>query len=275
MTLTHDAVLASLRDLPPLPAAVLELIKSVNDPDSRTDHLAECIGRDQALAARTLRLANSPFYGMPRRVTSLNDAATLLGMRTLRSMALAAGFAGHLPAPHCAGFDHPAFWRHGLAGALAAGALAGALEMDEGQAFTAGLLHDIGQLALATGFPVPYAAALANAQRHGLPLREAERASLGIDHAAVGALIAEQWRFAPEVVEAIAGHHDGARNGATGLAALVLAADELAHELSQPDGGAATTWPACRQLGLDEPRCTQLLSTTRTRHEALCAALPT
>jgi putative nucleotidyltransferase with HDIG domain len=278
MTLERSAVLDSVRDLPALPAVVLALIESLNDPDCSAVQLAEHIGRDQALAARTLRLANSPFYGRSRRVGSLEEAATLLGLRSLRSVAVAAGLQGSLPAPRCAGFDFPGFWRHGLATALAAGGLARRLNLDEGQAFTAGLLHDIGQLALACGFPGPYAEALRLGGAEGLSVLDAERAGLGIDHAAVGGLISEHWRFAPDVTEAIAGHHQAATAGATAeadLHGLIVAADALAHALDGPASPDDHTGPppSAAELGLDAARWADLLAETRTQHEALCAAI--
>lgn len=97
-TLTVDGILRSIHELPALPAVVLELIQSFGDSDISAEQLAAKISHDQAIAAKTLRLANSSFYGLPRQVTSITEATTILGLRTLRSVATAAGVVGAFPA---------------------------------------------------------------------------------------------------------------------------------------------------------------------------------
>jgi len=112
--LTTPQVLAEIRDLPALPAAVTELMLSLGDGAASADRIAEKISRDQALAAKALRLANSPFYGMPRQVSSLAEATSVLGLRMLRSVATAAGLSGAFTSPAGSGLDFSAFWRHSI-----------------------------------------------------------------------------------------------------------------------------------------------------------------
>jgi HD-like signal output (HDOD) protein len=279
--LADDAVLARVRDLPALPAVVLEVIASIGDEDAGTGTLAASIARDQALAARTLRLANSPFYGMSRKITSINDAVAVLGLRTLKSMALAAGLANAFPPPRCAGFDFAAFWRHSIGTALAAGQLARALRRDEGLAFTVGLLHEIGRLALASGFADRYAEVLRHRSRADVPVDAAERALLGTDHAAVGGLLAAHWRFAGPIVEAIAGHRappqPPTEAAGPSLADLVHVADNMAHALDlsrQPDDLVPPqAMPAWCRLALDDSRSNDVMRETRLQHDAVCAAI--
>ena len=121
MQLTPEAIRRSVRELPALPAVVLELIQSLGDSEVSAEQLAAKISQDQAIAAKTLRLANSSFYGLPRQVTSIAEATTILGLRTLRSVATAAGLAGGFASSRCEGFDFDAFWRHGALPVLPGG----------------------------------------------------------------------------------------------------------------------------------------------------------
>ncbi len=237
---SRDRLLQALRALPPLPQAALEALAALRDERSGNDHCAELIARDQALSARTLRLANSAFYGVPGRVAAIRDAVHLLGRRTLASLVTVATVSAQFPAEAAAARPLLGFWRHALASALAARELARALRLDAETAFTAGLLHDIGRLLLATVAPAELAQADALARQRDEPLHGFEVALLGHDHVAVGALVARHWQFPAEVVDAIAGHHAPPvpADGAATLADVVHLADCVAHALdlaSDPD----------------------------------------
>ncbi len=280
MTLIQaDTIIARVCELPALPAVVMELIQSLGDDDMNADQLAKKISNDQALAAKTLRLANSSFYGMSRQVTSITDATAILGLRTLRSVAMAAGLAGSFPATVNGGFDFKAFWRHSIGTALCARALAAALRREEEIAFTLGLLHDIGRLALATAFPEQFAKTLAHQRANDLLPMDAERSVLGTDHASVGGLIAEHWRFSPAIVQAITSHHAPADGDEANLADLLHVADNMAHALDmsrqEDDAVPPLSMPAWSRLALDEARCKQVFRQAETQHESVCQALLT
>lgn len=278
--LSEQQVIAGVRDLPALPAVVAELIQSLGESDISADELALKISRDQALAAKALRLANSSFYGMSRQVTSLADATAILGLRTLRSVATAAGLAGTLPTSTCVSFDFKAFWRHSIATALCAQGLARVRSLDEDTAFVVGLLHDIGRLALASGFPQAFGEALAYQRAQDcLPL-EAERFVLGTDHAVVGALIAEHWCFTPCIVESIRQHHDPAASSAEpSLADVVHIADNVAHALdlshAPDDIVPPLSMDAWLRLALTERECRDVFRRAEAEHESVCHALLT
>jgi putative nucleotidyltransferase with HDIG domain len=222
-----------LRQLPALPQAALQALGALRDDGASAERCAELIGHDQALAARALRLANSAFYGVPGRVGSLRDAVQLLGRRPLASLLTLATVAAQFDARSCPPLSFAGFWRHAIATALAAHAIARALSRDEDQAFTVGLLHDIGRLALAVHFPAQTAVALAHAREVDRGQAEVEHQLLGTDHQAVGAQVAAQWSFPPEVVQALAEHHAPQPVGAgvASLADIVHLADAVAHAL--------------------------------------------
>jgi putative nucleotidyltransferase with HDIG domain len=226
-----DQLRRRVRDLPALPEAVLEALAALRDDDASTGHCAALIGRDQALAARTLRLANSAFYGVSGRVGSVRDAVQLLGRRTLCSVMTLASVSQQFQPENCPPFDFGSFWRHAVATGIVARALAQQHHFDQDQAFTAGLLHDIGRLAMATYFPQATAETMRRATSLDVGLDEIEHSLLGTDHSTVGALVAAQWHFAAEVTGAIAGHHNPEESGATSLADIVHVADAVAHAL--------------------------------------------
>lgn len=229
--MSPERLRAGLRDLPALPAVVLDLIQTLGRDDIGAAEVAQHLCRDPALSAKTLRLANSSFYGMSRQIGSIPDAITILGLRTVRTMVLAAGMTGHFQVASEAGFDLRAFWRHAVGAALFGQGLARELHMDADIGFTVGLLHDIGHVTLACLFPEEYARALSHQQTHDLLAMEAERITLGTDHAAMGGLLAEHWHFSPVVVEAITHHHAPALHHGPGLVGLAHLADAFSHAL--------------------------------------------
>jgi putative nucleotidyltransferase with HDIG domain len=227
--ITFDELKQRVRDLPALPAVVMDLIASFGDDRISSDDIVAKLSRDPALTAKTLRMANSSFYGMTRQIGSVPDALTILG--TVRTVVLAAGVTGSFKVPEYTGFDFKAFWRHAIGAALCAQALAPHVRMDSDVAFTVGLLHDIGAIALACSFPEEYADVLYYMQQGDCLLIEAEQAILGTDHAVMGARIAEHWRFSPVIAEAIEFHHAPAMHHGPGLVGLTHMADAFSHAL--------------------------------------------
>jgi putative nucleotidyltransferase with HDIG domain len=275
--LDRHELLTALRGLPPLPSVVLDLIASLGQDELSAAQYAAKISRDQALAAKTLRLANSSFYGRGGQVRSVTEAITVLGLRTVRALVTAAGLSGSFR--RHGGFDHDAFWRHSFGSALCAQALADELRRDDGDlAFTVGLLHDIGTLALASLFAPAYAEVVQWRREKDGQGSDAERAVLGIDHAEVGGLIAQQWNFAPTIVDAIRQHHAPAPTAAAvTLTGIAHVADAIVHALGLAgDTGEAVpmlalpVWAACR---LDDAACMRLFARTEAQLEAVCEAL--
>ena len=271
-------LIADVRDLPVLPAAVLELLDMLGRDDVDTSQLVARISLDQALTAKTLRLANSSFYGVLRQVGSVTDATTMLGLRTVRAVVTAAALTGSFKPPACKGFDFMAFWRHAVNTAVSARLLAAEVGADPDAAFTAGLLHDVGRLVLASAFPERYAGVLAHRVKADIALRDAELALLGIDHAAVGAAVAERWRFPKAIVEVIGNHHTPAACAtAFVLVRIVHIADQLARVLEHGAGGGevphATCHRAWTELGLPAEAWARMVAEAELQTQTLCAAL--
>ncbi|TFW28632.1 HDOD domain-containing protein [Duganella callida] len=241
-----DEVVRRIHDLPSLPAVVAELLASMAAEDQVDLHyLAGRIALDQALTAKTLRLANSSFYGMPSKVTSIQQAMTVLGLHSVRTLVTACGVIAAIP--RAGNLDFDAFWRHAIATAVWARTLARHLRQSPETAFTAGLLHNLGTLVLATRFPDQYAAVQAWRRQHpDSGVAEAEQAVFGVDHTEAGSALSAYWKFPPAIQDAIRHQHDA---GASGLALAV----GLAHVLAgPPDHGPAQAEQAWLRLGFDD-----------------------
>lgn len=201
---TKDEILAKLHQLPAIPAIVQEVIASFKNADMDSAALARKIAQDQGLSAKVLRVANSTFYGLPRKVGSIQDAVVVIGFSGVRSLVLSAGFMHAFPS-HIAGspFDRQAYWKRSFRVAAYAKALAQCLRQDQQMAFTAGMFHDIGELVLDICIPEQFAGMLERQKTSGLGLAEVEQAELGCDHALIGAEMARRWNFPPEIEHAI------------------------------------------------------------------------
>ncbi|CAH1903742.1 HD family phosphohydrolase [Candidatus Nitrotoga sp. HW29] len=228
-------VVADLDRLPALPEVVQDLINYLQRPEVDVGQVAYRIARDPALAAKLLRLANSSFYGLQRQVATIRDALTVLGLRAARTLVTGAAVMTHFQTLVVAGYDQRAFWLHSAGTSLCARALARELGANMENAFTAGLLHDIGRLILAARFPAKYRSVMAYRAEHDCYRIEAEQAVLGFEHTQIGAALAERWKFPAEIAEAIANHHNPMEISANSLVDLVHLADVMAYALEFSD----------------------------------------
>lgn len=217
----------AIRDLPSLPVIVLELLSTMDAEATTVQTLAYKISQDQALAAKTLRLANSSFYGRPSAVVRIEQAIAMIGFRTIRSLVIAASLTTAFSRPAGGNFDFDCFWQHAIGTAVCARHIAAVFNISPDSAFIAGLLHDIGQLVLATHFAASSDAARLWRDEHDCSTVEAEQETAGMDHAGVGEALAAHWRFPAAIRDAIAHHHDAV----AGLPLVVRLADAIAHAL--------------------------------------------
>lgn len=238
-------VLNRLESLPTLPMVVTKILNLVEDPKSTGQQVAEAVGMDQAMVAAVLKIVNSPFYGLNRRISSVNHAILLLGFRTIRNMALSATLLTTFGnASSNRKFDRALFWRHSIGCACTARLLGKRLRLvDPEEAFLAGLIHDMGRIVFDHYFATEFARVLERTQA-GEPLLPVEREVFGVDHATVGRLVAQKWNFPPGVAEAIGAHHEPSRAEKAGsLAAVVHVADELSHRAFSGDETPAMRGP--------------------------------
>ncbi len=236
-TLTVEQVLAGAGELAALPQVVMRVLDLTASPGATAADLERALASDPVLAAKIMALANSAYYGLPRRLTSLREAVVFLGFKAIRSLALAiTAFAGFLGKSDAASLARRAVWHHSLRAAACARTLVPLLPAParEGfgveDAFTGALLHDIGKMALDRSQHALFVSLTQMAHKHSARFHEVEAGVLPFGHALIGAQLAGQWNLPPALCEAIAFHH--APRAATRhprLAAAVSLANEITH----------------------------------------------
>lgn len=231
MPLTVDMIVEHINHLPRPSATIGELLRCLDDEHSSTGKLARIIASDQALVARLLRIANSSFYGLRGKVETIPDAIAVLGLRAVHTLATAAAFSETFDAISAVGFEPEIYRRHSLATGICSRALARQMNLGEGGAFVAGLLHDLGRLMLACFFPAHWVAVRQLQTDQGCSFHQAEKAVTGMDHGEIGGILGERWHFPPAICQAMALHHRPDAPGGNGLVAVVHLGDALAHAL--------------------------------------------
>ncbi len=245
--------LRRIENLPTLPAVLTQVLRTVSDPDSSALDLGQQILADQSMASTILRLVNSAYYGFQRRISNIHEAIALLGFSTVTDMVLAVSvfrqFSGRR-----SGFDRGQLWQHAMAVGMAADRLGKSMGAKGNDSlYSAGLLHDIGKVALDWLEPDAYADMAQRAVDEGHSSIESERAQFITDHCEVGSVLAARWNLPPTVVEAIRLHHSPEESIEFPKAAWIVSwADALAYEagLGAPGNGSQ---PAIVVTGTDLP----------------------
>ena len=231
----HES-LARLETLPTLPTVLTQVMATVNDPDASALDLGRLIAADQSLSATVLRMVNSAYYSYYRQIDTVTQAIVILGFDEICKIALAATAFNTVPGTG-SGYDRRQLWRHSLASGMAAERAARAAGWPPaGGYFIAGLLNDIGKVALDWLWPEDFARVVTTAHAEQRPLREIERDVFGADHAVVGAALAEHWNLPEGIVESIRFHFepDSARKDPA-LTHLAVLADYLAFTADAGD----------------------------------------
>lgn len=251
-----------LGDLPTLPHVVQRLAAMIGRPTVSTEEIGSIIEKDQVLAAKVLRLANSPFYGFPSRIGSVPHAVIVLGFNVVKGLTLC---ASALSIMKDAGMDQ--LWRHSLGVAITANLLASRLEIkNPEELFVAGLLHDIGKVVLYVKWP-EVGTSINNARQAGgdRSLFDVEQDVTGLSHADIGGCLANAWHLPITLREPILYHHNPAlAKEATLQTAIVHVADILVKGLACGNPGDDIVPPLSKaawdMVGLDEPSLNECIA---------------
>lgn len=236
-------IVAKTGCVPSVPNVYLEILKALQAPDCPVERIAEITASDPGLTSKILQLVNSAFFGSGSQITSANEAVMFLGTGTIRSLALTCGLFSAFPVMHGSAFSVDQLWAHSMRVACIAERIcrlerSGAAVIE--QAFTAGILHDIGKLILAHSLASEYLPLLCRSDRERRRLSDLERATLGATHAEVGACLLQLWGLPSPLIEAVLWHEQPADAPANGLSPLtaVSVANVLDHETTEaPCGG--------------------------------------
>lgn len=244
--LDSAALARRIAELPPMPRALQEALRIMQDDRHSAAGCVTAIEADSTLSARVLRLANSPFYGVSGRIANVADAVSLLGLRSVTGVLTAVSMQALQDTLALAPAELSAYGRHALLTAVAARLLAPAAGQDPDEAFLAGLLHDVGELMLAVFLPAAHRQVLALAGEEQIDRRSAELRLLEQGHDEVGARVVRAWNFPATIAAAIAGHHQPVQprpGQAASLCVVIHAADAVARTAS----------PECARPGMPSP----------------------
>ena len=249
-----EALLNYPRALPAMPRAVSDLLSEMNREDPSPRRIGELIGRDPALTTRVLRLSNSAFFRVSRKIGNADEAVALLGLTHVRSLVMAAALGASFK--NVPGIDLKQFWRYSLRSAEIARSLAGVLQQNQGNAFTAGLIHAIGILVMHIAMPDDMIPMNMATPPLDIQRAAAEQAAFGYSYAEVGAGMVEKWQFPVEMVSALANQIEPFEGEAYDpLAGVVHLASwrARAEELRLDSHGLVATFPDMvgLTLGLD------------------------
>jgi len=227
-------------DLPSMPVTLACIMRLACDPNANNERLADAVMTDQALTSKVLRLANSAYFRRKKPVDTVSEAILTLGYEYVRNLAASASVVDALlPWRAFPLLDWHSVWRHSVICAIAAEVMAefkasGRKRRDE-TAFVAGLLHDIGKLAIARALPGGFLAVIKTCHDEGKSMIDVEQKILGTNHATVGKQLAEHWELPEILTEAIGWHHSpGCALEYADAARLVHVADMLAQRLNGP-----------------------------------------
>ena len=225
-----DEILNIANHMPPFPKVAQQVMKMLEDPSVKAKSLAEVIQYDSAITANLLKTCNAAYFGLSRKVSSLDDALVVVGHDILKDIIIASSSSRFYKGPAGEGYclEQGDLWKHSVATAIMAKMLSKHFkEVDPGVAFTVGLLHDIGKRFLSSFVAQDFATIMDMAHGGESSFLEAEKEVLGMNHAELGGLIMERWEFADEFCTAVRQHHNPGALELDQLTALIAMSNTL------------------------------------------------
>jgi HD-like signal output (HDOD) protein len=207
--LDPDRISKMVDELPAFPRSVQEVLVLTNDINCAPRDLVRVVEHDPVLTGHMLKLVNSAYFGLSRRIDSVKEAVAFVGLNTLKHLALSVAAVGALPKHNKAGLEMDQFLSHSLAVGAVGRWLAPKLGLgtrDGDHLFLAGLLHEIGYVVLALHVPKAYRAIIARSRERGIPAYQLEQQVLGATHYEIGAMVGLKWELHEKVIEAIRHH---------------------------------------------------------------------
>jgi HD-like signal output (HDOD) protein len=228
---------AAVESMPAFPQSVQSILELTRNMDCSPKDLTQVIGKDPIITLKVLRVVNSAYYNLASQITSIDHAVVFLGFNTIKNLALSIAAISMLPANHLAGFNAQQYLLHSLITAGIAKQLAlRTHDADPNDCFIAGLLHDFGKVVVAQCMPAEYQRAVEISLWRETSLHSALREVIGVDHFAIGAMLVERWRFAPQLIETIGClNMDSLKD--TDMIACVFASNQICKHIGCDFGG--------------------------------------
>lgn len=265
---TLESVVAKVNDMKPLPVAVGKIIELTEDPKATIQDLEDAILRDQALTTKILRVANSAYYTYNRKISTISQAAVLIGFKAIKGIAFASVLSKVMN-KELKGYEmeKDALWVQSQVCAIGARELAKRIKYkDQEEAYIAGLLHDVGKTIMSEYLETEYSAIMEKVQTKGISFDEAEMEVLGFSHTDIGSKVAEKWNLPRHLVDGIKYHHkpELANDNIT-LVNIVHIADAMTMMMGVGMGADGMNYSisekAVEMLGIDEIAIQDLIST--------------
>ena len=207
--ITLAKLLVKVKDMPPLPQSITQILELTRNPKSSVQDLAKVLEHDPKLAANILRLANISYYGFSREISTISHAIVCLGLDAVRSIAL------NSSAQEMLNDEIPAYalekgmlWQYSICCATCARIIANRIRFKEPEeAYIAGLLLDIGKIILSSYAEEYFIQIIEKSKSNRVPFDRAEQEVLGFDHSQIGGRIIKKWNLPRSLVEAVKYHH--------------------------------------------------------------------
>jgi len=252
----HGRLMAVVESMPPFPGSVQRVMSMTNDINCSPRDLVKVIESDPIMTMKILRLLNSAFFSLSRRVASVQHALAYLGVNTVKNLTISIATVDSLPRKSIPELPMTAFLTHSLATASVAQRLArDFLHLrDVSDHFVAGLLHDFGKVVFVQFDPTTYSSVLNEARGKQSPLPQIEMERMGITCAEAGAMLAENWQLPPVLIDCIR-MHAGCNEESSDITLTVAAANTVVKAMRLGDNGDPYIGDfqdfMCERLGLD------------------------
>jgi HD-like signal output (HDOD) protein len=226
--------LSNIGSLPSVPQIITEVSVLLDNDRTSAADLCRVIARDQAIVTKILAVANSPLYGLPRRVSTIEFAVVIIGFEHIRNILVALSLVEVFKNRSTPDWNHNAYWMHSLITATAAKRIADDLRYPKsGEVFTGGLLHDLGLVVLHRYMNLDFKKVVSAVDEKQINYFQAEEEVLGFTHQEISEFLLEKWNFPPYITEALLYHHQPslADKGRV-LASLIHLADYMTQKLN-------------------------------------------
>ncbi len=229
----------SVERIPAFSHSVQQIQQLSSDINCDSAQLVKVVEHDPVLVLKILKIVNSSYFSLAKKITSVNQAVLYLGLNTIKNLALSIAILGVMPRKNAADFNMDAFLMHSLATATISRMLARKSAIPEKELFDyflSGLLHDFGKIILACHLPGEYRETLKIAKEETIPLFEVEKQVFGVNHAAIGSLLMEKWQILGNINEALKNHHNASSDNSR-MGDFIVTADRISKELKMGYSG--------------------------------------